>query len=51
MWTLLIVMFVIVLYIHLFNRIAELYFDSNRTLTLHDLYRKFVPPTDLHIHL
>jgi hypothetical protein len=48
-WT--IVIFVTVLYIQLFNRVADLYFDSGRTLTLHDVYRKFVPPTDVHIHL
>jgi hypothetical protein len=38
-------------YVHLFNTIAKLYFDSDRTLTLEDLYRKVVPPTEFHIQL
>lgn len=32
-------------YVHLFNTIAKLYFDSDRTLTLEDLYYKVVPTT------
>jgi len=48
-WT--IIIFVTMLYIHLFNRVAGLYFESGRTLTLHDLYRRFVPPRDIHIYL
>lgn len=39
------------LYVHLFNKIAGMYFDSGRTLTLEDLYRRIVPPTDFHIQL
>lgn len=35
---------VLVLYVHLFNIVANLYFDSERTLTLKDLWRKVVPP-------
>lgn len=46
-----VVIFVIVLYVHLFNAIATLYLDSDRTMTLQDLYRKFVPPMDFHIRL
>jgi hypothetical protein len=42
---------VVILYVHLFNKIANLYFDSGRTLTLGDLYRRVVPPTDFHIQL
>jgi len=42
---------VVILYVHLFNKIAGLYFDSGRTLTLEDLYRRVVPPTDFHIQL
>lgn len=38
-------------YVHLFNTIAKMYFDSDRTLTLEDLYRKVIPPTDFHIQL
>ena len=34
---------VVVLYIHLFNAIAKLYFDSNRQMTLKDLWRRFFP--------
>lgn len=49
--TLIVIVFVTMLYVHLFNRIAEMYFESGRTLTLRDLYRQFIPPTDLHIHL
>jgi len=43
MKTWLIFVAVLVLYIHLFNAIAQQYFDSNRTLTLFDLWRRFVP--------
>jgi hypothetical protein len=49
--TLIVIAAVFFTYIHLFNQIATLYFDSGRTLTLEDLYRKVVPPTDFHIQL
>jgi hypothetical protein len=49
--TFVIVAAVIFTYVHLFNKIAALYFDSERTLTLEQLYRKVVPPTDFHIQL
>jgi hypothetical protein len=49
--TFVIVAAVIFAYVHLFNQIAAMYFDSERTLTLEDLYRKVVPPTDFHIQL
>ena len=42
---------VVFTYVHLFNKIAGMYFDSARTLTLEDLYRRVVPPTDFHIQL
>lgn len=42
---------VVMLYVQLFNQIANMYFDSNRMLTLTDVYRKFVPPMDFHIQL
>jgi hypothetical protein len=42
MWV--ISLLVILLYIHLFNTVAHLYLDSDRTLTLHALWRKVVPP-------
>lgn len=34
---------VLVLYIHVFNAIANLYFESDRKLTLKDLWRRFFP--------
>jgi hypothetical protein len=49
--TLAIIAAVLFTYVHLFNKIAGLYFDSGRVLTLEDLYRKVVPPTDFHIQL
>ena len=49
--TIIIIVAVLFTYVHLFNKIAGLYFDSERTLTLIDLYRKVVPPTDFHIQL
>ena len=49
MW--IIVVLVALLYIHLFNAIAKWYLESNRTLTLRDLWRRFFPPIDFHIQL
>lgn len=46
-----IAIFVAVLYVHLFNAIAKMYLDSDRKMTLQDLYRKIVPPMDFHIRL
>ena len=43
--------FVIVFYVHLFNVIAKLYFDSERRLTLGDVWRKLVPPMKFSIEL
>jgi hypothetical protein len=40
----LIVALVAMLYVQLFNQVAHMYFDSERTLTLQALYRRFVPP-------
>lgn len=42
---------VVMLYVQLFNQIANLYFDSDRKLTLTDLYRRIVPPMDFHIRI
>jgi hypothetical protein len=39
------------LYVMLFNEVANLYFDSERQLTLRDLYRRFIPPMDFHIQV
>lgn len=40
---------VLFLYVHLFNVVANLYFDSERTLTLKDLWRKVVPPIKIEL--
>lgn len=40
-----------VVYVHLFNAIANAYFDSEQTMTWTDLYRRFVPPTEFHVKL
>lgn len=42
---------VILLYVQLFNVIARKYLDSDRTLTLSDLYRRFMPPVKVTIEL
>lgn len=42
---------VILLYVHLFNTIAKLYLQSGRTLTLSDLWRRFVPPIKISIEV
>ena len=49
--TLFVIAAVVFTSVHLFNKIAGMYFDSARTLTLEDLYRRVVPPTDFHIQL
>jgi hypothetical protein len=49
--TFIVVMACLLAYVQLFNKIAGMYFDSNRTLTLEELYRQVVPPTDFHIQL
>jgi hypothetical protein len=38
---------VLITYIHLFNAIATMYFDSGRQLQMVDLYRRVVPPMEL----
>jgi len=45
----LIVVLVALLYVHLFNAIARLYFDSDQTLTLVDLWRRFFPVVSLRL--
>ncbi len=42
---------VLVLYVHLFNAIAQQYFESNRTLSLRDIWRRFVPSGKIVIEL
>ena len=34
---------VLLFYVHLFNRVASLYFASGRTLSLQDLWSKWIP--------
>jgi hypothetical protein len=43
--------FVAMLYVHLFNAIAKMYLDSGRSLGLHDLYRRFLPPVKISIEI
>ena len=43
--------FVVVFYVHLFNVVAKMYFDSERTLTLMDVVRRFVPPVKISIEI
>lgn len=42
---------VALLYVHLFNAIAPLYFASDSTLTLGQLWRQVVPPLGIQITL
>lgn len=41
MWV--IALFVVLLYVHLFNRVAQMYLSSGRTLSLEDLWTRWVP--------
>ena len=43
--------FVVTLYVHLFNAIARMYLDSGRTLGISDLYRRVMPPIKVSIEL
>jgi hypothetical protein len=45
------VILVVLLYVHLFNAIARLYFESGRSLTLRDLWRRFFPGVKIQIEL
>ncbi len=45
----LIIVLVALLYVHLFNAIAHAYFDSEQTLTLVDLWRRFFPAVSLRL--
>lgn len=40
-----------VLYVHLFNAVATAYFDADQKMTWTDLYRRFIPPTEVVVHL
>jgi hypothetical protein len=48
-WVVIVV--VVMLYIHLFNAVANLYFDSLQTMTWKDLFHRFVPPVEITIKL
>jgi len=43
--------FVVLLYVHLFNAIAKLYLDSDRRMGVSDLYRRVIPPIKVSIEL
>jgi hypothetical protein len=45
----LVVVLVAFLYVHLFNALARLYFESGQTLTLGDLWRRFFPVVSLRL--
>jgi hypothetical protein len=40
----------LVFYVHIFNQIAKMYFDSDQ-MKLVDVYRHFIPPTSIEISL
>jgi len=44
-----IALLVILLYVQLFNVVAKMYLESGRTMTLHDLWRKVVPPIKIEL--
>jgi len=44
-----IALLVVLLYVQLFNIVANLYFDSERTMTIRDLWRKVVPPIKIEL--
>jgi hypothetical protein len=46
-----IAIFVTTLYLQLFNKVARMYLNSDRTMTGHDLYRQLVPAVKIHIEL
>jgi len=47
----LIVLVVLILYVHLFNAIANWYLESDRSLTWSDLWAKILPPVKITIQL
>ena len=46
-----IIVAVVLLYVHLFNALASLYFESDRMMSWHDLYRRFMPPVKVTVEL
>jgi len=51
METFLIASAILVFYVHIFNQIAKMYFDSDQQMKLVDVYRHFIPPTSIEISL
>lgn len=47
----LIALIVVILYVHLFNAVATKYFESGRSLTFQDVYRKMIPPVKITVEL
>jgi hypothetical protein len=47
----LIALAVVIVYVHLFNAVANRYFESGRTLTFQDIYRKMMPPVKITVEL
>ena len=45
----LIIVLVALLYVHLFNALARAYLDSEQTMTLGDLWRRFFPTISLRL--
>ena len=42
---------VVLLYVQIFNKVGNMYFDSDRQMTIMDLYRHFVPEGSVVIRL
>lgn len=42
-WYAIVIGSVIFLYIHSFNRVAKMYLDSDKTLTISDFFTKIIP--------
>ena len=42
---------VVMFYVHVFNAVARMYFETNGELTMRDLWRRFLPPIDLRIQI
>lgn len=50
-YTWILAILVILFYIHLFNAIATTYIESDRTLTLYDIWRRFAPSVKVSIEI
>ncbi len=47
----LVFLMVLIVYVHVFNAIANMYFESDRQLTLKDLWRRFFPSMKITIEM